>query len=101
MPKHEVHIQKEIWVIYTSTNPKQAMGNCFHRFHDPTTQVEWDMDTILMVVDWLSKLAKMVPTKTIVTTFDLSKLFFDMWVTHQGMSQFIVSDKDIKFTMSF
>jgi hypothetical protein len=75
--------------------------NCFHRFHDPTVWVEWDMDAIFMVVDQFSKLAKMVPTKTIVTTFDLSKLFFDMWVTHHGMSQFIVNDRDIKFTAHF
>jgi hypothetical protein len=49
------------------------------------------MDVILMVIDQFFKLAKMAPTKTIVTTFDFVKLFFDMWVKHHGMPQFIVS----------
>lgn len=37
------------------------------------------MDVILMVVDRFSKLAKMAQTKTIATTFDSAKLFFDTW----------------------
>jgi hypothetical protein len=43
------------------------------------------MDAILMVVDRLSKLVKMVPTKMITVIFDLVKLFFDMWVRHHKM----------------
>lgn len=76
------------------------MGKCFHGPHDPTTQVEW-MDAIFMVVNQLSKLAKMVPTKTIATTSNLTKLFFNMWVRHHGMPQFIVSDRDTKFIAGF
>jgi hypothetical protein len=41
-----------------------------------------EMDAILVVVAQLSKLAKMAPTKTIMTTFDLAKLFFDMCMKH-------------------
>jgi hypothetical protein len=59
------------------------------------------MDAILVVVNQFSKLAKMAPTKTIATTFDLAKLFFDMWVKHHMMLQFFVSDRYAKFTMSF
>jgi hypothetical protein len=43
----------------------------------------------------------MVLIKTIVITFDSMKLFFDMWVRHHGMLQFIVSDKYAKLTMGF
>jgi hypothetical protein len=47
---------------------------------------KWNgMDAILVVIDQFCKLAKMVPTKIVVTTFDLAKLFFDMWVNHLGM----------------
>jgi hypothetical protein len=47
---------------------------------------EWNgMDAILVVVDQFSKLAKMTLTKTIVTTFDWTKLFFHMWVKHHEM----------------
>ncbi len=63
---------------------------------------KWNgMDAILVVVNQFCKLAKMAPTKTITTTFDLVKLFFDMWVKHHGMPQFIISDKDTQFTTNF
>jgi hypothetical protein len=46
---------------------------------------KWNgMDAILMVVNQLSKLVKMAPTKMIATTSDLTKLFFNMWVRHMG-----------------
>jgi hypothetical protein len=63
---------------------------------------EWNgMDAIFMVVNQLSKLTKMAPIKIIITTFDSTKLFFNMHVKHHGMPQFIVSDRDVKFTMKF
>jgi hypothetical protein len=59
------------------------MGESFHGFYN--TLLEWNrMDTILMVIDQFSKLVKMVLTK-IITTFDSTKSFFDMWVRHHGM----------------
>jgi hypothetical protein len=51
-----------------------------------TQMPKWNgMDAILMVIDQFFKLAKMALTKTIMTTFDFMKLFFDMWVKHHGM----------------
>jgi site-specific recombinase len=43
----------------------------------------------------------MVPTKAIAITFDSLKLFFNMWIRHHGMLQFIVSEKDVKFMTKF
>jgi len=43
----------------------------------------------------------MAQTKIIATTFDLAKLFFNMWVKHHGMPQFIINDTNAKFTMNF
>jgi hypothetical protein len=61
--------------------------------------LEWNgMDIILVVV---SKLAKMVPTKTIATTFNLTKFLFNIWVKHHGMLQFIISNKNAKFLVGF
>jgi hypothetical protein len=71
------------------------MGESLHGFHK--TLLEWNrMDTILMVVDRFSKLAKMAPTKTIAT-FDSTKKFFDMWARHHGMPKFTVNDRNAKF----
>jgi hypothetical protein len=36
-----------------------------------------------------------------MTTFDSIIFFFDMWVKHHRMLQFIVSDKNVKFTVGF
>jgi hypothetical protein len=42
-----------------------------------TQLLKWNgIDVILMVVDQFSKLAKMAPNKTIMTTFDSIILFF-------------------------
>jgi hypothetical protein len=51
---------------------------------DSMTQLpEWNgMDIILIIIDRFSKLAKIVPTKTIITTFDSAKLFFNIWDKH-------------------
>jgi hypothetical protein len=43
----------------------------------------------------------MVATKIVATIFDSTKLFFDMWVRHHGLLQFIVSDQDAKFMVGF
>ncbi len=34
-----------------------------------------------------------------MTTFDSTKLFFDMWVKHHEMPKFIINDKETKFMM--
>jgi hypothetical protein len=67
-----------------------------------THLLEWNgMDAILVLVDQFCKLAKMAPTKTIATTFDSAQLFFDLWVRHHKMPQFIISDRDAKFMVGF
>jgi hypothetical protein len=67
-----------------------------------TQLLKWNgMDAILIVINQVFKLAKMVPTKMVTITFDSLKLFFNMWVKHHGMLQFIVSEKDAKFMIGF
>jgi hypothetical protein len=46
-------------------------------------------------------LAKITPTKTIVTTFNLAKLFFDMWVKYHEMPQFMMNNRDTQFMTGF
>jgi hypothetical protein len=59
------------------------------------------MDIILVVVNQFSKLGKIIATYMIVTTFDSTKLFFDMWIKHHRMLQFIAIDRDTKFMVGF
>jgi hypothetical protein len=76
------------------------MGKCLMGFM--IQFFEWNgKDTILIIVIQFFKLAKMVRTKTMVTTFDSTMLLFDTWVRHHGMLHIIVSDKDAKFVACF
>jgi hypothetical protein len=59
------------------------------------------MDAIRVVVGRFLNLAKMVLTKTIVTTFDMEKIVIDMWVSNHGMLQFIVNNLDAKSMVKF
>jgi hypothetical protein len=42
MPKHKIHLQKNVWVLQISTNPECAMRKCLHGLHDAITQMEWN-----------------------------------------------------------
>jgi hypothetical protein len=60
---------------------------------------KWEgMNAIFVVVDMFLKLVKFASTQTNATTTGTTKLFFDMWVRHNGMPKVIVSDRDVKFT---
>lgn len=51
-----------------------------------TQLLKWNgMDPILVVVDQFLKSTKMVLIKTTTTTFDTTKILFDMWVKHHNM----------------
>jgi hypothetical protein len=64
-----------------------------------TCLLEWEgIDAIFVVVDKFSKLMKFAPTQTNTTTMGTTKLFFDMWVHHNGMLKVIMNDRDVKFT---
>jgi hypothetical protein len=67
-----------------------------------TCLLKWEgMDDIFVVVDMFSKLTKFTLTHTNATMAGTTKLFFDMWVRHNGMSKVIVNDRDVKFMSKF
>jgi hypothetical protein len=57
------------------------MEKCFHGFHDTTPKVQY----YYFGGNQFSKLAKIVSIITIASTFDMTKMFFDMWARHHGM----------------
>jgi len=59
------------------------------------------MDAIFVVVDRFSKLAKFTPTQINTMATGTTKLFFDMWVQHNGMLKVIVNDWDVQFKSEF
>jgi hypothetical protein len=67
-----------------------------------TCFLEWqEKDIVMVVVDRFSKLAKFGPTKITITMAKTKKLFFNMWVKHNGMLKVIVNDCDKKITLEF
>ena len=58
-------------------------------------------DSIMVVVDRVSKMAHFVPTLDTSTVQEVGRLYFDKVVKHHGMKKNIISDRDPKFTSRF
>ncbi|KAL3692137.1 hypothetical protein R1sor_005788 [Riccia sorocarpa] len=58
-------------------------------------------DTVLVVVDRFSKLARFIPTVGTITAFQTARIFLDGWWRSYGLPRSIVSDRDPKFTSAF
>ena len=58
-------------------------------------------DSIMVVVDKLTKAAHFIPVKSMHKTDDITKIFMkDIFKLH-GFPKEIVSDRDVKFTSNF
>ena len=60
-----------------------------------------EFDSIMVVVDGVSKMTHFVPTQDIVTAQEVGRLYFDKVVKHHGMHKNIILDRDSKFTNHF
>jgi hypothetical protein len=58
-------------------------------------------DSIMVVVDKLTKAAHFVPVKTTHTTTNIAEIFMKEIARLHGIPRTIVSDRDMKFTSNF
>jgi transposase InsO family protein len=58
-------------------------------------------DSILVIVDKLTKYVNLIPTTTRINEKGTAELFFDHIVTHYGLPKQIISDRDSRWTGSF
>jgi hypothetical protein len=58
-------------------------------------------DTIMVVVDKLSKSVYFIPIKSTCKAIDITQVFMKEIFRPHGMPKEIVSDRDIKFTSNF
>ena len=58
-------------------------------------------DSIMVVVDKLTKAAHFIPVKSTHQTDDIAKIFMKEIFKLHGFSKAIVSDRDVKFTSNF
>jgi hypothetical protein len=58
-------------------------------------------DSIMVVVDKITKVAHFIPLKTTHKATDVANIFFKEVARLHGIPKMIVSDKDPKFTSNF
>ena len=58
-------------------------------------------DSILVIVDWLTKMVHYEPVKVTVDAPGLAKVILDVVVWYHGFSDSIISDSDSLFTSKF
>ena len=64
-------------------------------------KVAGNFDSIFVVVDKLTKVAHLIPTRTTASATDIAQLFVREIVRLHGVPARIISDRDVKFTLNF
>ncbi len=64
-------------------------------------KVAGNFDSIFVVVDKLTKVAHLIPTRTTASASDIAQLFVKDIVRLHGVPARIISDRDVKFTSKF
>ena len=74
------------------------MGSYFHGFYYRISNDLETHDSIMVVVDKLTKAAHFIPVKSTYETGDIAKIFMKEIFKLHGLPKAIVSDRDFKFT---
>ena len=72
----------------------------FDGLHVPLLESK-GFDSIMVVVDRVSKMAHFVPTWDTTMTQEIGRLYFNKVVKHHEMQKSIISNRDPKFTSRF
>ena len=64
-------------------------------------KVTRNFDSIFVVVDWLTKVTHLIPTRTTASASDIAQLFVKEILRLHGIRERIISDRDAKFTSKF
>ena len=67
--------------------------------HLPRTRARYD--SLMVIIDYVTKMMTIRPTHSIATTVDIARIFMGAVVRVHGLPRVIVSDRDTKFTSSF
>jgi transposase InsO family protein len=77
------------------------MGGHFHGFHYSFRGHLRQHDSIMVVVDRLTKVAHFIPVKSTYSASEVAQVFIREIVRLHGVPKKIVSDRDAKFTSKF
>ena len=64
-------------------------------------KVTGGFDSIFVVVDKLTKVAHLIPTRTTASATDIAQIFIREIVRLHGVPARNISDRDVKFTLNF
>ena len=64
-------------------------------------KIAGNFDSIFVVVDKLTKVAHLIPTRTSASAVDMAQLFIKKIVRLHGIPARIISDRDVNFTSKF
>jgi hypothetical protein len=83
--------------------PKRRFGSISMDFIGalPETASDQQYDSILVIVDRLTKMARFIPCHTTTTAAELAHLFVDHWYCFYGLPESIVTDRGTLFTSQF
>ncbi|GEM12715.1 hypothetical protein Rt10032_c24g6732 [Rhodotorula toruloides] len=87
--------------LETPSTPWSMVGMDFVVSLPPVKYCGEQIDSILTVTDYVSKMVILVPLPSTASATDVAHLFFRHVVARFGMPSSIVSDRDPKFTSSF
>lgn len=93
--------QSAIGLLQPLSIPNKRWEQVTMDFIGPLPMTKNGHNSIMVVVDKLSKMAHYIATHTNVTAEGVAKLFFDNIVRHHGIPTSIISDRDTRFTSSF
>lgn len=91
---------KPAGLLKSLPTPSRPWGSIAMDFAGPLPKVD-GKDYLWIVIDRLTSLVHLVPTRTTVTAPDLAILFLKEIVRLHGLPDSIVSDRDSKFTSHF
>ena len=79
---------------------KESVEFVFH-FILGLPKIVWKHDSIFVVVNWFSKMARFIPCCRSIDASHMAKLFFKEIVMLHGLLTTIVSDRDVKIVSCF
>ncbi|GIL70544.1 hypothetical protein Vretimale_3676 [Volvox reticuliferus] len=81
--------------------PDTAWESVSMDFVDALPKIEWGYDSVLVMVDCLTKMVHLAPTTSSCTAEQTARLFFDNVVQLHGVPKNVVSDRGVSSRLSF
>ena len=94
-------LQKPSGLLQPFPNPSEPWERVSLDFITKLPTTMRGHDSILVVVDMLSKMAHFIPMRETCTAEQVAELFVDHVVRHHGLPKTLVSDRDTRFTGKF